>query len=85
MEIIFSYFLFFPPVFSITQLCGKYHKGLLKPDNAWVYLSLMNGISQAGALYSLVYFYRGTRQLLKPIHPVGKFLSIKLIIFAVFW
>jgi hypothetical protein len=62
-----------------------YVKGTFKANNAWVYLSIANVISQACALHSLIYFYRGTRQLLKPIHPVGKFLSIKAIIFAMFW
>ena len=69
----------------MTQLCHVYSKGDIKAKNAWVYLSIGNAISQACAVYSLVYFYRGTRQLLKPLHPVGKFLSIKIIIFAMFW
>lgn len=37
------------------------------------------------ALHSLIYFYKGTHDLLKPIHPVGKFLTIKAIVFFAFW
>lgn len=53
--------------------------------NAYIYLTIINVISQGIALHSLIYFYKGTRELLKPIHPVGKFLSIKAIVFAMFW
>lgn len=71
--------------FRITQLTHCYTKGDIRINNAWMYLSIINGLSQAVALHSLVYFYRGTRQLLKPLHPIWKFLSIKVIIFAMFW
>lgn len=69
----------------ITQWCGVYEKGRFKPDGAWIYLSTVNAISQMVALHSLIYFYMGTRKLLGPIRPVGKFLSIKAIVFAIFW
>ena len=69
----------------ITQLCGVYGKGHLSPKGAFLYIGIMNGVSQMIALHSLIYFYKGTRSLLKPIHPVGKFLSIKAIVFFTFW
>ncbi len=37
------------------------------------------------AIHSLIYFYLGTKHLLKPLKPVWKFLSIKAIIFFAFW
>ena len=69
----------------ITQICGVYGKGRLSLKNAYLYIGIMNGISQMIALHSLIYFYKGTRPLLKPIHPVGKFLSVKAIVFFTFW
>ena len=36
-------------------------------------------------MYSLVMFYYAFKEDLKPIKPLGKFLSIKMIIFATFW
>lgn len=77
--------LFNSLLFRITQLSKVYFKGQLRANNAWIYLSLVNGISQAIALTCLITFYKGTRELLKPLHPIGKFLSIKAIIFAMFW
>ena len=70
---------------SITQLCGVYDKGHLSFKRAFVYIGIMNGVSQMIAMYSLIYFYKGTRTLLSPIHPVGKLLSIKAIVFFTFW
>lgn len=62
-----------------------YGKGKFQADRAWVYLAVINAVSQMVAIHSLIYFFKGTRKLLKPIHPVGKFLTIKAIVFAIFW
>ena len=32
--------------FSICQLAGKYHEGDLDPKSAWLYLAIVNNISQ---------------------------------------
>lgn len=41
--------------------------------------------SQCWALYCLVYFEHSCAQLLKPINPMPKFWSIKLVVLATFW
>ncbi len=69
----------------ITQWCGVYEKGKIRFDKAWIYLAIFNAISQMIAIHSLIYFYKGTRKLLGPIKPVWKFLTIKAIVFAIFW
>lgn len=71
--------------YSITQLCGVYDEGHFKLDQSYVYIATINFISVWIALHSLLYFYKGTRHLLKPINPVGKFLTIKAIVFFSFW
>ncbi|XP_065886088.1 transmembrane protein 184C-like [Dysidea avara] len=69
----------------ITHWCGVYHEGEVKANAAWVYLASINTISQAAAIHTLIYFYKATKHLLKPIKPVSKFLCIKSIVFFAFW
>jgi hypothetical protein len=66
-------------------LAGVYNEGHFSPDGSYVYLATLNFFSVCIALHSLLYFYKGTKHLLKPINPVGKFLTIKAIIFFSFW
>jgi uncharacterized protein Usg len=69
----------------ITHLAGVYKEGEFHPDNAWLYLAIVNALSQAVALQTLFFFYKCVRHLLKPIKPLGKFMSIKAIVFFAFW
>lgn len=69
----------------VTQLCGVYDEGHFKLNRSYVYVAAANFASVWIALHSLLYFYKGTRHMLKPINPVGKFLTIKAIIFFSFW
>lgn len=54
-------------------------------------VNLIRIISCTYALYCLVYFYKGTKNLLAPdrvgynIQTLAKFMSIKLVVFATFW
>jgi hypothetical protein len=62
-----------------------YHEGRWSWGAGYAYVTPVRAISQGVALYCLVYFYHGTEKLLRPIDPLAKFLSIKLVIFFTFW
>eukprot|EP01052_Picozoa_sp_SAG31_P008305 SAG31_NODE_417_length_15907_cov_6.901759_8_plen_438_part_00 len=70
---------------ALFELFGFYKEGIWTFSGAWLYLMVIRNLSQAVALYSLILFYHGTSQLLAPLRPLNKFLSIKLVIFFTFW
>lgn len=73
-------------VSCITWASGVYGDGeALAWDRAFPYLSLVQNCSQMWALYCLVLFYRATSSRLQQIRPLGKFLCIKLVVFATWW
>ncbi|XP_077333129.1 transmembrane protein 184C [Lithobates pipiens] len=69
----------------ICQLSGIYGEGDFSLKNAWTYLVIINNASQVFAMYCLVLFYIVLKDELNPIHPVGKFLCVKLVVFVSFW
>jgi len=77
-----------PVTTAIAFLCevaGVYGVGDFDPKKSFVYLLFANNVSQIYALYCLVLFYVATKEELMPIQPVGKFFSVKCIVFASFW
>ncbi|CAH8853783.1 unnamed protein product [Trichobilharzia szidati] len=69
----------------ICEILGVYGEGDFNFHHAFLYLTIINNISQIWALYCLVLFYRCARQELKPMKPVAKFLCVKFVIFMSFW
>ena len=70
--------------FILTPL-GKYNPGQLRPDDAYVYLATVNGLSQMWALYCLVMLYKVAWQDMQGCRVLAKFLCVKGVVFATFW
>ncbi|XP_076427923.1 transmembrane protein 184C-like [Peromyscus maniculatus bairdii] len=68
----------------VFELVGVYGEGNLSFSNAWTYLVVINYLSQLFAMYCLLLFYEVLKEELSPIQPVGKFLCVKLVVFASF-
>ncbi|KAH8871376.1 Transmembrane protein 184C [Schistosoma japonicum] len=70
---------------SICEVAGIYGEGSFNFRHAFLYLTIINNVSQIWALYCLVMFYRCARQELSPMKPVAKFLCVKFVVFMSFW
>eukprot|EP00937_MAST-01D_sp_MAST-1D-sp2_P002131 g2131.t1 len=66
-------------------LAGRFHPGTFSLSDAWPWLLVLRNGSQMWALYCLVLFYRATKERMRGIRPLAKFLCIKCIIFFTFW
>ena len=62
-----------------------YAEGSFSPLHGYFYIATAKSISQCWALYCLLYFEHSCDSLLKPIKPMPKFWSIKLVVLATFW
>ncbi|KAF3936692.1 hypothetical protein ABW19_dt0200482 [Dactylella cylindrospora] len=69
----------------VTQWYGVYCEDSWSGQFAHVYIIVIVFVMIAVALYVLVAFYTALKQELDPYRPFLKFLSIKLVIFFVFW
>lgn len=68
----------------VTEKAGVYGEGQFHLDKWFVYIVVVNNLSQFVAMYSLVMFYKAYRHYLAPMSPIGKFLCIKAVIFFSF-
>jgi hypothetical protein len=68
-----------------TWFAGSYKEGEVSYDTSWIYCAVITNCSQMWALYCLVLFYQATKDELKPINPLPKFMCVKLIIFFTWW
>jgi len=60
---------------------GLYHEGVFDGRDTYPYFMALQCASQSWALWSIVKLVHCTRRELRPIKPVVKFMSIKLLIF----
>ncbi|CAM9401455.1 unnamed protein product [Ectocarpus sp. 8 AP-2014] len=67
------------------QLGHLYTEGDFDPKRGYLWITVVTCCSQSWALYVLVLFYRATYKELVHIHPMGKFLAIKTIVFFSWW
>lgn len=85
---VFQYVLiktFFAILVCIMQSRGLYHEGKFQFNGMYLYQCFICNISQIWALYCLVLFYFATKDELGPYRPVGKFLSVKTLVFFTWW
>jgi len=69
----------------ILEIYGLYKEGDFTPRGGYLYICIVTNLSQCWALYCLVFFYYATKNELGPIRPVGKFLSVKAVVFFTWW
>ena len=62
-----------------------YEDGDLRPDRGFLYVALMQNITQLASLYALVWLYVLMDKELKPFCPLAKFLVVKSVVFFTFW
>lgn len=65
----------------ILELNGWYKEGNFTWKGGYLYICFLTNLSQCWAVYCLVFFYYATHTELSPIRPVGKFLSVKALVF----
>lgn len=65
----------------ILELLGWYKEGDFTWKGGYLYICFLTNLSQCWAVYCLVFFYYATHTELSPIRPVGKFLSVKALVF----
>ena len=69
----------------ILEHIGWYKEGDFSPWGPYLYICFLTNLSQCWALYCLVLFYHATHNELAAIRPVGKFLSVKSLVFFTWW
>ncbi|GAX76925.1 hypothetical protein CEUSTIGMA_g4372.t1 [Chlamydomonas eustigma] len=82
-------FVILKPVLSILSLVlywfGLLEIGVWSFTNGWIYIAIALSATYSTALFFLLQFYLGTKELLSDYRPGLKFLLIKAIIFVTFW
>lgn len=68
-----------------SQIFNIYGEGEYDLGKMYIYLLIINNISQITAMYCLVIFYTGYKVELSGMKPLPKFLCIKLVVFFSFF
>lgn len=69
----------------LSELIGVYNVNNLSAESIYFWVTILYNISVSLSLYCLAIFWKILWDDLKPFNPVGKFLCVKLIIFASYW
>jgi hypothetical protein len=69
----------------LLEMYGVYKEGDFTPRGGYLYICILTNLSQCWALYCLVIFYYALKNELGPIRPVGKFISVKALVFFTWW
>jgi Organic solute transporter Ostalpha len=70
---------------ALLEWKGWYREGQFHYAAGYTYICFITNLSQCWALYCLIFFYYATKTELSPIRPVGKFLSVKALVFFTWW
>ncbi|XP_063116935.1 transmembrane protein 184C-like [Cavia porcellus] len=69
----------------VCQPFSLIQEGQISFKNVWIYLTLINTVSQMLAIYYLYSFYKIFSTELETLHPFGKFLCVKVVLIFTFW
>lgn len=69
----------------VLEMYDLYKEGDFTPRGGYLYICILTNLSQCWALYCLALFYFALKNELGPIRPVGKFLSVKALVFFTWW
>jgi len=82
-------FVLLKPVLAAVTIAlhheGKFREGSWGANSGYLWITLVYNVTYSWALFSLLLFYMGTRDLLRPHKPVLKFVCVKSVVFATFW
>ena len=77
------------PVISIIAMVlnffGYYGDGNVDWTRGYVYITLVQNVTQLTSLYCLVWLYVAMKNELAPFSPMAKFLVVKSVVFFTFW
>lgn len=68
-----------------AELVGLYNVNDMGPGSLYLWFTIVYNFSVSLSLYCLAIFWKILWNDLKPFNPMGKFLCVKLIIFASYW
>lgn len=82
-------YVFIKPVLSflavLLHMKAYYHTGYFVINDAYLWITVICNISMSISLYMLVIFYLFIADVIEKYEPLYKFLSIKVLIFFIFW
>ena len=70
-------------VVFILEHFGIYGEGHFSGRKGYLYICIINNLSQMWALYCLVLFYNATKEELASWRPLSKFLCVKMVMTVV--
>lgn len=74
-----------PAICLLMIVCDVFHISSFDFSSPYLWLTIVYNLSVTISLYCLAIFWKILWSDLKPFNPVGKFLCVKLIIFASYW
>ena len=72
-------------VVIVTEAFDVYQEGNFSFAYAYVYVVIIYNVSLTISLYGLFAFYLAVKDVLRPWHPMLKFLAIKVVVFILWW